>query len=62
MKFDRIIKTVFLVEFIKALTKATIEIFKPKKTINYPFEKGSISPRFRENMLLEDIQMERKGV
>ena len=47
MKFDRIIKTVFLVEFIKALTKATIEIFKPKKTINYPFEKGSISPRFR---------------
>ena len=47
MKFDRIIKTVFLVEFIKALTKATIEIFKPKKTINYPFEKGSISPIFR---------------
>ena len=47
MKFDRIIKTVFLVEFIKALTKATTEIFKPKKTINYPFEKGSISPRFR---------------
>ena len=47
MKFDRIIKTVFLVEFIKALIKATIEIFKPKKTINYPFEKGSISPRFR---------------
>ena len=22
-------------------------IFKPKATINYPFEKGSISPRFR---------------
>ncbi len=47
MKFDRIIKTIFLVEFIKALAKATREIFRPKKTINYPFEKGSISPRFR---------------
>ena len=47
MKFERIIKTVFLVEFIKALIKATREIFKPKKTINYPFEKGPISPRFR---------------
>ena len=27
--------------------KAIKEIFKTKKTINYPFEKGSISPRFR---------------
>ena len=24
-----------------------LEIFKPKKTLNYPFEKGKISPRFR---------------
>ena len=47
MKFERIIKTIFLVEFIKAFIKAAREIFKPKKTINYPFEKGPISPRFR---------------
>ena len=26
---------------------AVKEIFKTKKTINYPFEKGKISPRFR---------------
>ena len=47
MKFNRIIKTIFLVEFLRALTIAIKEIFKSKKTINYPFEKGKISPRFR---------------
>ena len=44
---SRIIKTIFLVEFIKGIAKAISEIFKKKKTINYPFEKGSISPRYR---------------
>ena len=47
MKFSRIIKTIFLIEFIKSLLIAFKEIFKPKKTINYPFEKGKLSPRFR---------------
>ena len=47
MKFSRIIKTIFLVEFINALIIAIKESFKAKKTINYPFEKGKISPRFR---------------
>ena len=47
MKLNRIIKTIFLIEFIRALVIAIKEIFKPKKTINYPFEKGKISPRFR---------------
>ena len=47
MKFNRIIKTIFLVEFLRALVIAIKEIFKSKKTINYPFEKGKISPRFR---------------
>jgi len=47
MKFNRIIKTIFLVEFLRALMIAIKEIFKSKKTINYPFEKGKISPRFR---------------
>ncbi len=47
MKFNRIIKTIFLVEFLRALTIAIKEIFKSKKTINYPFEKGKISSRFR---------------
>jgi NADH-quinone oxidoreductase chain I len=47
MKFNRIIKTIFLVEFLRALVIAIKEIFKSKKTINYPFEKGKISSRFR---------------
>ena len=47
MKFNRIIKTIFLVEFVKALYLAIKYMFKDKETINYPFEKGSLSPRFR---------------
>ena len=47
MTFYRIIKTIFLTEFVVALLIAVKKIFQPKKTINYPFEKGKISPRFR---------------
>ena len=47
MKLNRFFKIIFLSEFIKAIMIAIKEIFKKKKTINYPFEKGSISPRFR---------------
>ena len=34
-------------DFIGGLYIAIKEIFKTKKTINYPFEKGKISSRFR---------------
>ena len=47
MKIIRFIKTIFLVEFVIALSIAIKEMFKPKKTINYPHEKGALSPRFR---------------
>ena len=47
MSLNRIFKTIFLTELFSAMLKAIKEIFKPKKTINYPFEKGHISPRFR---------------
>ena len=43
----RIFKTIFLVEFISGLYMAIKELFKKSKTINYPFEKGPISPRMR---------------
>ena len=36
-----------MVDFITGLLIALREMFKTKKTINYPFEKGKISPRFR---------------
>ena len=47
MKISRIFKTIFLIDFIIGLIIAIKEVFKSKKTINYPFEKGKISPRFR---------------
>ena len=43
----RIIKSFFLIEFLKAFRLAMRYFFSKKATINYPFEKGSISPRFR---------------
>ena len=47
MNIGRFLKTIFLLEFVSGLLIATREIFRPKKTINYPYEKGSLSPRFR---------------
>ena len=40
MKLSRLIKTVFMVDFVTGLMIAIKEVFKSKKTINYPFEKG----------------------
>ena len=40
-----------MTDFIGGLLIAIKELFKPKKTINYPFEKGKISPRFRGCLL-----------
>ena len=36
-----------MTDFISGLFIAVKELFKSKKTINYPFEKGKISPRYR---------------
>ena len=47
MKISRIFKTIFLLDFLGGLNIAIKEMFKSKKTINYPFEKGKISPIFR---------------
>ena len=47
MKITRFIKTILMVDFVSGLLIAVKEMFKSKKTINYPFEKGKLSPRFR---------------
>ena len=47
MQLNRIFKIIFLSEFLKAIILAIREIFRKKKTLNYPFEKGKISSRFR---------------
>lgn len=41
------IKSFFLAEFVAATWLALKYFFAPKKTLNYPFEKGPLSPRFR---------------
>jgi NADH-quinone oxidoreductase chain I len=37
----------FLQEFVSAFFLSMRYFFKPKPTLNYPFEKGPLSPRFR---------------
>ena len=44
---DRTARTVFLWEFVKGFALGMRCFFAPKKTLNYPFEKGALSPRFR---------------
>ena len=43
----RVFRSFLLIEFIRVFRLAMRYFFKPKATINYPFEKGSLSPRFR---------------
>jgi NADH-quinone oxidoreductase subunit I len=41
------VRTGTLGEFISAMWLGVRYMFKPKATLNYPFEKGPLSPRFR---------------
>ncbi len=47
MRMAQAARSLFLTEFLSALVLAMRYFFAPKATINYPFEKGPISPRFR---------------
>jgi NADH-quinone oxidoreductase subunit I len=40
-------KGLLLIELFKGMAMTLRYFFKPKATINYPFEKGPLSPRFR---------------
>merc|ERR1712008_222121 len=44
---DKMGTTLFLTELIRGIMVVTGTIFKEPATINYPFEKGPLSPRFR---------------
>ena len=44
---DRTARSIFFWEFISALWLAMKYFFSPKVTLNYPYEKGPLSPRFR---------------
>ena len=44
---DRTARQIFFWEFIKSFLLSMRYFFAPKATLNYPFEKGPLSPRFR---------------
>ena len=46
-QFFRIIRNFFLIEMVRGHLKTFFFMFKSKATVDYPFEKGPISPRFR---------------
>ena len=52
MAVGQSISSLFLREFAQAFFLSMRYFFKPKPTLNYPFEKGPISPRFRGEHVL----------
>ena len=44
---QKTVRGFFLIELIKGFALTFRYMFHPKVTLNYPFEKGPISPRFR---------------
>jgi hypothetical protein len=47
MRLDQAARSIFLTEFVQAFFLSMRYFFKPKATLNYPFEKNPLSPRFR---------------
>ena len=47
MRLAQAVKSLLLTEFVGAVRLALRYFFAPKATIDYPFEKGPLSPRFR---------------
>ena len=45
--FDRTARALFLSELVSGFALTFKYMFKPKVTVNYPYEKGPLSPRFR---------------
>ena len=44
---DRVARSLLLSEIVSGMALTFSYLFKPKVTINYPYEKGPISPRFK---------------
>ena len=47
MRLGLFARALFLAEFVSGFFLAMRYFFAPKATLNYPFEKGMLSPRFR---------------
>lgn len=46
-ELDKIASSLFVTEIFRGMTLVIENLFLPKTTLNYPFEKGPLSPRFR---------------
>ncbi len=44
---DRTARSIFMADMVGGFALALKYAFKPKATLNYPYEKGPLSPRFR---------------
>ena len=55
MNLSRILKTIFLIEFIAGLYIAIKELFRKSKTINYPFEKGPYQSTYERRTCTKKI-------
>lgn len=47
MRLDQLVRTVLWTELVKGFALTFRSMFRPKVTLNYPYEKGPLSPRFR---------------
>ena len=47
MRLTQTARSLFLIEFVQAFFLSMRYFFSAKATVNYPFEKGPLSPRFR---------------
>ena len=62
MRLEKAARSIFLTEFVSAFFLAMRYFFKPKVTLNYPFEKGSLSPRFRGELALAALSERRRAL
>src|SRR4029079_6805266 len=51
-RLDQAARSIFLTDFVSAFFLAMRYFFKPKATLNCPFERGSLPPRFRGELAL----------
>ena len=47
MSLAQTLRGALLTDFLGAFRVALLEMFRRKPTVNYPFEKNPLSPRFR---------------
>ena len=47
MNIDRLARSFLLTEIVSGMASTFAQMFKPKVTINYPYERAPLSPRFK---------------